>query len=96
MNKSKVLDAVPASVRKPVVSSRLAQGLMTKGQPFACVGGLEARAAAAAKSRFVRLPHEPEDARMTGVTRSLNRRLLALNVKGSRFSGFVLNDARIA
>jgi hypothetical protein len=45
--------------------------------------GSEARAVLAAKSRFSRLPQEPEDARMTGVTRSLNRRLLALNVPGS-------------
>lgn len=29
------------------------------------------------------LPQEPEDARLTGGTRSLNRRLLALNVAGS-------------
>jgi hypothetical protein len=30
------------------------------------------------------LPNEPEDARITGGTRSLNRRLLALNLSGSR------------
>ena len=35
------------------------------------------------ESRFARLPEEPEDARITGVTRSLTRRLLALNVPGS-------------
>ncbi|QHN02066.1 hypothetical protein FTO74_00725 [Granulicella sp. WH15] len=34
-------------------------------------------------SRFARMPHEPEDARITGVTRSLTRRLLALNLSGS-------------
>jgi len=28
-------------------------------------------------------PHEPEDARLTGTTRSLYRRLLALNLPGS-------------
>jgi hypothetical protein len=43
----------------------------------------EARAISLTKSRFARLPQEPEDARITGVTRSLNRRLLALNVSGS-------------
>jgi hypothetical protein len=32
---------------------------------------------------FVQLPHEPEDANITGVTRSLHRRLLALNIGGS-------------
>ena len=42
-----------------------------------------ARLAALSKSRFARLPQEPEDARITGVTRSLQRRLLALNLKPS-------------
>jgi hypothetical protein len=32
------------------------------------------------------LPKEPEDARITGGTRSLDRRLLALNLSGSRFA----------
>jgi hypothetical protein len=36
---------------------------------------------------FARLPHEPEDAKITGVTRSLPRRLLALNLMGSRLGG---------
>jgi hypothetical protein len=31
------------------------------------------------------LPKEPEDARITGGTRSLDRRLLALNLSGSSF-----------
>jgi hypothetical protein len=31
------------------------------------------------------LPKEPADARITGGTRSLERRLLALNLTGSRF-----------
>jgi hypothetical protein len=43
----------------------------------------EVRANSFSQSRFARMPEEPEDARMTGVTRSLNRRLLALNVPGS-------------
>ena len=96
MPKSTTLDAVPASLRKPVASSRFAHGLITKGQPAALIAGAEARAAALAKSRFVRLPHEPEDARMTGVTRSLNRRLLALNIYGSRYSELLIDAAKIA
>jgi hypothetical protein len=32
------------------------------------------------------LAKEPEDARITGGTRSLDRRLLALNLSGSRFT----------
>ncbi len=70
--------------RRPVPSSRFAYGLMTRAQKSTLVSDASARAAAHAKSRFTRLPHEPEDARLTGVTRSLNRRLLGLNLKGSR------------
>jgi hypothetical protein len=33
------------------------------------------------------LPKEPEDARLTGGTRSLDRRLLALNIAGSLTKG---------
>ena len=39
--------------------------------------------AKAQKSFFARMPQEPEDARLTGITRSLARRLLALNLPGS-------------
>ena len=76
-------NAVPASVRKPVDTSRFAQGLMQRTQKSLLIAGPEARAASLAKSRFARLPEEPEDARITGVTRSLTRRLLALNVPGT-------------
>ncbi len=76
-------NAVPASVRRPVESSRFAQGLMQRAQKSTLIAGPEARALSLAKSRFARLPHEPEDARITGVTRSLNRRLMALNIPGS-------------
>lgn len=78
-----IRNAVPSSVRKPIESSRFAQGLMLRAQHSHLVVGPEARAASLAKSRFARLPQEPEDARITGVTRSLTRRLLALNISGS-------------
>ena len=97
MSKSMSLDAAPASLRKPVSSSRFAHGLISRGQAGSALNaGAEARAAALAKSRFTRLPHEPEDARITGVTRSLNRRLLALNLSGPRFSDQVIEQAKIA
>jgi hypothetical protein len=56
---------------------------MQRAQKSTLIAGPEARALSLAKSRFARLPHEPEDARITGVTRSLNRRLMALNIPGS-------------
>lgn len=73
---------VPSSLRKPVESSKFAYGLASQSKK-PLIAGREARAIAFAKSRFARLPQEPEDARMTGVTRSLDRRLLALNLYGS-------------
>lgn len=91
---SRALDAVPASVRKPVVSSRFAQGLINKGQIATSRAAHGARATAS--SLFVRLPNEPEDARMTGVTRSLNRRLLALNVNGTLYNSMLLDRSKIA
>ena len=80
---STLTSQIPASMRKPAESSRFARDLIVRGQRLPLVAGPEARATALAKSRFSRLPQEPEDARMTGVTRSLQRRLLALNIKGS-------------
>ena len=35
------------------------------------------------KTLFLNDPQEPEDAKLTGDTRSLNRRLLGLNLRGS-------------
>jgi len=80
---SMIRDAIPASLRKPVESSGFVQSLMARAHTPILAVGSEARAISLAKSRFARLPEEPEDARMTGVTRSLNRRLLGLNVPGS-------------
>ena len=73
-------NAVPASVRKPVERSAFAQGLMSRAQ--SALGRMDVRSAVAPGS-FSRLLNEPEDARLTGVTRSLPRRLLALNLPGS-------------
>lgn len=76
-------NAVPASLRKPVEASHFARGLMARSQTPPPVSGVDARTITLAKSRLAPMPQEPEDAQTTGVTRSLNRRLLALNVKGS-------------
>ena len=54
------------------------------------------RAIVLAKSSFARLPKEPEDARITGVTRSLDRRLLGLNLRGSLVDRRMMKDALIA
>ncbi len=88
---------LPASLRKPVEAVRFSSPLSPRATKPYLVTGLESRAeprvdaksSGAAKTRFVRLPQEPEDARLTGVTRSLNRRLLGLNLAGS-----LLNPSR--
>jgi hypothetical protein len=76
-------DAVPSTLRMPVEPSRYVQMLSLRARAPRLVAGPEARATALQKSRFARLPHEPEDARLTGITRSLNRRLLGLNLRGT-------------
>ena len=88
--------AFPASLRKPVESSRFAQGLIARAAKPVLVAGVEARAIALAKSHFAPMPQEPEDARMTGVTRSLNRRLLALNIAGTLMRVRLVAGSRIA
>jgi len=69
---------------------------MPKAMKSPQIASPEGRAISLAQSRFAPLPQEPEDARLTGVTRSLNRRLLALNVPGSLRLGTLLATAKIA
>ena len=76
-------NTIPASLRRPVETAGVGQSLLARFAKSTLTAGAEARAISLTKSRFARLPQEPEDARLTGVTRSLNRRLLALNVPGS-------------
>ena len=88
--------AVPSSVRKPLESSQFVQDLTSRAYrpTFIPYGAL--RTAILSKSRFARLPQEPEDAKLTGVTRSLNRRLLALNLQGSLLRKKLLPVTRTA
>ena len=76
-------DMIPASVRKPMESSRFVQTLNTRASRTV-MGVIPDGRVTTEKSRFALLPHEPEDARLTGVTRSLERRLLALNMVGAK------------
>jgi hypothetical protein len=63
---SNLYDAMPSSLRRPVQPSRFAQNLTTRANRPVMMASGSARAAALSKSRFARLPQEPEDARMTG------------------------------
>jgi hypothetical protein len=68
---------------------------MPKATRYPQIAAPEGRAISLVKSRFAALPQEPEDATLTGVTRSLNRRLLALNVSGSLRMGTLLLEAKL-
>ena len=92
-----LIHTVPASLRTPSEPSRFAQSLMGRPRKAQLIATPAARAATPlTKSRFLRLPHENEDARMTGMTRSLDRRLLALNISGSLLQKNALPQSRIA
>ena len=80
-----LMQTAPSSVRKPPMNFRDLNLRDSKGLGFrhAAAATPAARAHSKEKSRFSRLPQEPEDARITGVTRSLTRRLLALNLMGT-------------
>jgi hypothetical protein len=86
------LKATPSSFRQPTQTVRELPNLRSskggaRANSYNSLGSSIMNAAARAhslqKSRFARMPHEPEDARLTGVTRSLARRLLALNITGT-------------
>ena len=73
-------NAIPSSLRKPVDTSRFAYDLMARSQRKTDLSLADVRPAPMMKSQFARLPEEPEDAKLTGLTRSLTRRLLGLNM----------------
>jgi hypothetical protein len=53
------------------------------------------RTGSVGKSIFIALAKESEDARITGATRSLDRRLLGLNLRGSKMSVKPVADVMI-
>jgi hypothetical protein len=75
---------LPASLRIP--RQRANFGNLTEDSRPYLIAGRRGRTPAAGKTTFIALPKESEDARITGATRSLERRLLALNLQGSRMS----------
>ena len=63
-----------------VVPGNLASGSLTEsGRPY-LVAGRRGTRASVDQAAFIALPMESEDAKITGATRSLQRRLLALNL----------------
>jgi len=85
----------PASLRTPLSRPANPGNLTEAARPY-LVAGRKGRTAAN-NTAFIALPQESEDARITGATRSLDRRLLALNLCGSRMSvRAVVETIRIA
>jgi hypothetical protein len=70
----------PASLRSGSVT-RENRGFGTDPRPY-LVTGQRRKSVVSAQKYLSLFPHESEDARLTGSTRSLYRRLLALNLPG--------------
>jgi len=86
----------PASLRIGTPSKRANTGnLADSSRPY-LIAGRKGRSPAVGRTAFLALPKEAEDARITGTTRSLDRRLLALNIQGSRMPVTTLTTVRIA
>jgi hypothetical protein len=78
---------VPASLRNNSPSRRANSGNLSSedSRPYLIAG----RKGRTASTTFLALPNEPEDAKLTGATRSLDRRLLGLNLCGSLMRGTI-------
>src|SRR5947209_17687692 len=75
---------VPASFHSHTQSRRAVPGnLKEDSRPYLIPG----RKGRTTSTSFLALAKEPEDAKITGATRSLDRRLLALNLRGSLSNG---------
>ena len=86
----------PASLRalnlsRPSTSSNMSDS----SRPY-LVAGRKDRTALVGRTAFVALLKESEDARITGATRSLDRRLLALNLRGPQSVRLATVDVLIA
>jgi hypothetical protein len=79
-----ILHTSPASLRSDVtVTSQHRGSFSPQFRPY-LINGQKRKSAASVQQCLALFPHESEDARLTGCTRSLYRRLLALNLPGSR------------
>lgn len=90
----------PSSLRNGSPSRRPTSGSSAESVRPYLIAGRKERTAAVGRSAFIALPKEGEDARITGCTRSLDRRLLALNLHGrlpnTAVDATVIVDSRIA
>lgn len=73
----------PASLRVNIPIANQHRGSSTSQSRPYLINGQKRKSAISAQECLSLFPHESEDARITGCTRSLYRRLLALNLPGS-------------
>lgn len=96
-----ILQNSPASLRADSAVTNQRRGSFSpQSRPY-LVNGQKRKSAPSAQTCLDLFPHESEDARLTGCTRSLYRRLLALNLPSSlnriqAYSETTLIDAKIA
>lgn len=75
-----ILHSSPSSLRADSATIIQGRGSFTpQSRPY-LINGLKRKSAVSPKACLALFPHESEDARLTGCTRSLYRRLLALNL----------------
>jgi hypothetical protein len=78
-----ILQTSPASLRVNTPMANQYRGsFASQSRPY-LLNGQKRKSAVSAQECLSLFPHESEDARITGCTRSLYRRLLALNLPGS-------------
>ncbi len=78
-----ILHTSPAYLRADSAMTNKHRGSFTpQSRPY-LINGQRRKSAASVQQCLALFPHESEDARLTGCTRSLYRRLLALNLPGS-------------
>lgn len=75
-----IKQTLPASLRADSLNVREHRGVVATDRRPYLVTPAPRKPAAAARKQLALYPHESEDARLTGATRSLYRRLLALNL----------------
>lgn len=79
----------PASLRSGSPSAREQHGSPVPDQRPYLLTGQRRKSAVSVQQYLALFPHEAEDARLTGSTRSLFRRLLALNLPDEAAAGAV-------
>ncbi len=77
---------LPTGTNSTTSNPRFSFSSPTEGSRPYLVPERKSRTGSIGKSIFIALAKESEDARITGATRSLDRRLLGLNLRGSKMS----------